>query len=738
MRLRSNVRPGPRACGAVLIAASLVLTGVFLQAQDPPAPATPADPPQRPTFRAGANFVRVDAIVTQDGEPVRDLAAEEFEVLEDGVRQTLASFEHVDVLTERTTLTPRREPSTAAESRAATEDPRARVFVLFLDRYHTGVAGSHRMQRVLGSLLERVIAPDDLVAVMTPDMSARDISFTRRTGPIADMLAREWTWGVRDQIAERDPEEHEYELCFPEHLDPPRGGSQSGMMPGTTQPAASLAREMMARRREKRTLDALQDLSLFLRGVREERKAVIVVSDGWALYRPDETLLRVGKDGRVPGREQPGTDPSGRLVPDKRATGPAQGLQYRCEAARQRLAFLDNRQTYMDLLDEANRANVSFYTVDSRGLPVFDTSLAETFTDSSGRRSVLPPSVDQKLLSERIQTLRTLAENTDGAAVVNNNNIEAGLQRVVADLTSYYLLSYYSTNGTLDGKFRRITVNVRRPGVEVRARRGYRASTVEEMRDAAGTMAAAAPPTAVQAAFAALGGARDAVRLRTRAGLVPRDAGAAVWAVAELDSAMARTPEWSGGGTVQFQLVDERGTPLGQASARFEPGGRWAQAEVATEALPPGSYQVRARAVPAGGGLPSADVAVLRVGEGAEAAVARVSRRGPSTGLAYAPTADLRFRRTERLRVEWDVAPGTCVAHAEVLDTRGQAMAIPVTAIAPCADSGEGTQGSVGTEGRVGADVTLAPFAASDYAVRLRARSQQGEQEFVAAFRIVP
>ena len=49
--------------------------------------------------------------------------------------------------------------------------------------------------------------------------------------------------------------------------------------------------------------------------------------------------------------------------------------------------------------------------------------------------------------------------------------------RIAADLSSYYLVGYYSTNAKLDGRFRSITVRVKRPGVSVRARRGYRALT---------------------------------------------------------------------------------------------------------------------------------------------------------------------------------------------------------------------------------------------------------------------
>ena len=80
------------------------------------------------------------------------------------------------------------------------------------------------------------------------------------------------------------------------------------------------------------------------------------------------------------------------------------------------------------------------------------------------------------MLAGRINSLRTLAEATDGMAIVNSNNLAEGFTRVVADLSSYYLLGYYST-GKLDGRFHSISVRVKRPGVKVRARRGYLAAT---------------------------------------------------------------------------------------------------------------------------------------------------------------------------------------------------------------------------------------------------------------------
>ena len=77
--------------------------------------------------------------------------------------------------------------------------------------------------------------------------------------------------------------------------------------------------------------------------------------------------------------------------------------------------------------------------------------------------------------------LRELAGNTDGAVVLNTNDVKGGMARMMGDLWSYYLMQYYSTNTELDGRFRSITVRVKRPGVRVRARRGYRGRTAEEL-----------------------------------------------------------------------------------------------------------------------------------------------------------------------------------------------------------------------------------------------------------------
>lgn len=119
-----------------------------------------------------------------------------------------------------------------------------------------------------------------------------------------------------------------------------------------------------------------------------------------------------------------------------------------------------------------------------------------------------------------------MAEDTGGIAVVNTNDIDAGFARIVRDNSSYYLLGYSPAIEHDDGRFREIEVRVRRPGVSVRARRGYFAS------EAARATPAPLPVmlSAAEEAVAALGdrGRRSALHLRTSVGTTAGASGAGI------------------------------------------------------------------------------------------------------------------------------------------------------------------------------------------------------------------
>ena len=673
------------------------------------------DQAARPTFRTEANYVRVDVYPTRNGMPVGDLSSADFELLEDKVPQRIEQFEHV-VIRGVSPQDTRREPNTVAESRQALLDPRARVFVLFLDIGHVELAASRAIRTPLIEALDRLIGADDLVAVMTPDMSPRDITFARRTTTIEGFLSRYW-WGERDRSNFTDPIEDLYARCFP---GVPRPGE-------TVAADRGVAQEMILRRREKQTLDALEDLVKFLGGVREERKAIITITDGWRLFEPNGALGRP-IDGQVPQGPVIGVNPAtGTLTarpPDALGrTGSAD-----CERDRYALSQLDDAQQFRYLLDEANRANASFYPVDPRGLAVFDENIVPAAGGGGGPAAnpTLSPAEDRARLTARNASLRTLADATDGIAVVDSNDLSRGLRRIVDDLSSYYLLGYYSS-GKLDGRFHSISVRVKRPGVQVRARRGYLANV--EAAAAPPAAAPAIPPAAaanaraIDNALASLAttGRELPVRLHIAAGWGPANAGT-VWTVAEIGR--DALSEWAQGGQIDAMLVDASGKTVATTRAQVTPGSTSSRIVMTSPAIVAGDYQVQVRTKGNSASAASNDSARVTVPAAPGTSGVLFYRRGPATANRDVATADLRFRRSDRLRVEAPSADVSALT-ARLLDRSGNAMPIPVAAALRTDADGSRWQS---------AEVALAPLAPGDYVVELSA----GNSRTLAAFRVVP
>ena len=525
-------------------------------AQSGSAPPPPQKEQQPPIFRTEANFVRVDAYPTRNGQPVLDLTAEDFDVLEDGKPQSIQTFEHV-VVSPAGPEAERSEPNTIEASRQLVANPRNRVFVLFLDTPHVSVEGAWHAREPLIRMIDRVLGPDDLVGIMTPKMSAADVVLARKTAVIADGLRNIWPWGERQTLLQ-DEREFQYEACY-------SGPGQGDIAP-----------EMIRRKRERNTLDSLRELVLFLRDLREERKAIVTVSEGWLLYRPNADLTRVrkdpttGKDEPIPGPDPISVGPDGKLTTEKPNNSIGGYSKAQCDTDRHSLSQIDDPKYFREIMGEANRGNATFYTVDPRGLPVFDTPM--------GPAAPPPVTVDFAMLRTRLDSLRMLAENTDGMAVLNNNDLDIGLKRIANDLSSYYLLGYYSTNGKLDGKFHTIKVRVKRPGIDVRARKGYRSATEEEVASARAAASAPVPPAvaAVTSAMSGLSRLRPDWRFSMNAVPIPATGSKAigtVWVAGELPSGAAGNP-WAKGGTVALEVKAGTSTttaqvPLAAGNAPF-------------------------------------------------------------------------------------------------------------------------------------------------------------------------
>jgi VWFA-related protein len=730
--------PAVGVCSQLIVAA-LLAAGAAAVAPQQSTEKTPQEP-QRPTFRSEANFVRVDVYPTSGGKPLLDLRKEDFDVLEDGRPQAIETFEHVRI-SAGGARSERADPSSLEAMRQAAADPRSRIFVIFLDAPHVTSDGARNIGQALIRFLDRALGPDDLVGIMAPWMSPSDVVLARKTQVIENAL-RDASWGRRFTTDE-DQRESMYKACY--------RVLQQEREQGKT--VSDLAKVLTVRRREVLTLEALRDLVVYLRDVREERKAIVAVTEGWALFRPDDQITRLREEctcprgmarrdlqdcsgcepwpknspwkEQVPGAEPIRVGPDGRLRMGSVETLTGSVSVNDCNADRMRFANIDNARFARDLANDANRANATFYTIDPRGLAVFDMPIYRDMDEVGLAPNVIE---DQRSMRSRHDAMANLASATDGIAVMNSNDLDAGLRRIADDLSAYYLLGYYSTNPKLDGRFRTIAVRVKRPGVEIRARRGYRAPTEAEVagaRTAPFAPATTAPVNAVASAIAALVRVRQDARFRIHA--IPvrsTDAGpvTTVWVAGELPPAQHG---WGQGGTALLDITG--GGASGSVEVTLKPGERAFLTSIPVQGAAV-SIDVRGRlSSPDPSVTPFAETIRLDLAPGAPPQPL-LFRRGPSTGNRIQPAADFQFSRAERARVELPLRADMKPASGRLLDRNGQALQVPVTI-------GERTDTATGQRWLT-ADVTLAALGSGEYVIEVSAAGAGAEQKTLTAIRV--
>jgi hypothetical protein len=382
-----------------------------------------------------------------------------------------------------------------------------------------------------------------------------------------------------------------------------------------------------------------------------------------------------------------------------------------------------------EVFDTLNRQNTSIYAVDPRGLAVFEYGINESVGLTQ----------DTANLRSTIDTLHVLANNTDGRAIVNRNDLASGMKQIIRDASGYYLIGYNSSEAPTDGKFHEIKVSVKRRGVDVRARKGYWAYTVE---DAARASAPPKPeaPTAVRSALNSLAEPSRGRPARFWIGTAQGETGATkVTFVWEPIAAVAgeRAPEQAA--RVALTAVTSEGRPLFKGRIPETPGAGAATANTggsATFEVPPGQIQMRFTVEGRAGEVIDSAVRELTVPDFTAVQVTlatpRVYRaRTVREMLALkadpnaTPVADREFSRSDRLLVRAAAyAPGgvTPTVTARLLNRGGSSMSeLPVQA---------------GAAGGSEIELPLSAFAAGEYLVEISAKTPQGSSQEIVAFRV--
>jgi VWFA-related protein len=382
------------------------------------AQSAPRDPN---TFRTGIEAIEVDVrVVDSAGNPLRGLTKDDFELYEDGVRQDVRTFTAVDVPLAPLARTTALEPDVQTNRRPF----EGRLYVLVLDDLHTHPLQSNRVKRAVRRFLDEHMASNDRVAIVTT--SGRVESSQELTSSRSALLA------ALDRFQGRKLRSSTLERIDQYYMNRDVRERRNDGRPERVDDPLTQERGYNARL----ALDTLTNVARWLGNVSARRKALLFVSEGIDYDIHD-------------------------VFENKEASTIVASTR--------------------EAISAATRGNVTIYGVDPRGLTLGDeaielASLPEDTSLNLGTTSM------QREIQLSQDSLRTLADETGGFAIVNANDLSGGFERIVRENTHYYLLGYQPSNPKRDGRFRRLEVRVKRADARVLARRGYVAAKEEPAR----------------------------------------------------------------------------------------------------------------------------------------------------------------------------------------------------------------------------------------------------------------
>lgn len=428
-----------KAHGFLTTASSVVLVAA-LSAQAP-APAKPAQaPPPNPTFRVQVDLVTNDVVIRDEkGNFISDLKPEEFRVYEDGVLQDLASM---TVVTGGRVFNPMSAPVAAAPEgiilpkKRAVSDVSGRIFLFFVDDQHLQFGNTGRIRELFKKISKELVHDGDLFGIVSSGPSSIAVDMTYDKSRIEDTIKK---------ITGN-------ELKPTEIIN---GASGPG---GPTE----------IRYRAHVAFSTMEDALKNLEQVHNRRKALVWVSDGYD-FAPFKDARLGTMDPNSPFEQNQGALARNQAASQnasansQQAPNPSTCPDVQQQAQSEEFADADLSRELYQITQAANRANTTIYTLDPRGLV--------------GPLPDLDENVDPQQWSDFVRksqdSLRTLAEETGGIAVVNTNDFTKALKRVDAETSDYYVLGYYSKNPDILKRRRSVDVRVTRAGLTVWARKEY-------------------------------------------------------------------------------------------------------------------------------------------------------------------------------------------------------------------------------------------------------------------------
>ena len=413
--------------------ALVVLLAAGLSAQAPARPASTSDPNQTPNFRVQIDAVTMDVVVKDaQGRFLPDLKREEFEVYEDGIKQDISSMtlSHGGRVANLLEAPPPPPPEgIILPPVRRLQDTSGRIFLFFVDDLHMQFQNTGRVRDLFKRIGKNLIHDGDLFGIVSsgPSSISIDMTYDRRR---LDEAVNKMTGGG---------------------LKPSEIIKQGNGSGGPTE----------LRYQAHVAFSTMQEALDNLEKVHNRRKALIWVSEGYD-FKPFQDS-RLG----LRSSDSPFIQNQGNAMMNTRdngdgssSTAPDSMTKYQQQSE----TFSDSELAFelAEITRSANRANTTIYTIDPRGL------VAGSDIDEQ-----VDPTEWGNYVRKSQDSLRVLAEETGGLAVVNMNDFDKALKNIDAASSDYYVLGYYSSNTDVTRRRRRIEVKVTREDVNVFSRKEY-------------------------------------------------------------------------------------------------------------------------------------------------------------------------------------------------------------------------------------------------------------------------
>jgi len=379
--------------------------------------------------------VTTDAIPRDDkGNFVADLTKDEFEIWEDGVKQDITSMTLSHGGRVNNLLAPPPPPppeGVILPPVRQTNDVSGRIFVFFVDDLHLQFQSTPRVRQVFEKISKTLLHEGDMFGIVSTGTSSISVEMTYDRRRL-DEAIKKMTGG---------------ELKPSEIIEGPSGGQ------GPTE----------VRHRAHVAFSTIEELLTNLEKVHNRRKAVVYVSDGYdfnpfqdarlGLMDPSSPFLQNSFARDI---NASATDSNGNAADPN--SDPSTIMQKQAEE----FSDADLAQELGEVTRAANRANTTLYTLDPRGL-VGMPDLDET----------VDPVQWGDYIRKSQDSLRVLADETGGFAIVNQNDFDKAIKRIDNESSDYYVLGYYSKNPDITKRRRQIQVKVTRKNVDVWSRKEY-------------------------------------------------------------------------------------------------------------------------------------------------------------------------------------------------------------------------------------------------------------------------